>query len=72
MPQVPVPLTKQAIMSMIAQDSHISLEAMASQLDVSVKTVWRDTTELKEQGVIERIGDDFNGEWRIVKKRDRK
>ena len=62
----------QAIMGMIAQDSHVSLEAMASQLDVSVKTVWRDTTELKEQGVIERIGDDFNGEWRIVKIQDRK
>lgn len=62
----------QAIMGMIAQDSHVSLEAIAGQLDVSVKTVWRDTTELKEQGVIERIGDDFNGEWRIVKKQDRK
>lgn len=62
----------QAIMGMIAQDSHVSLEAIAGQLDVSVKTVWRDTTELKEQGVIERIGDDFNGEWRMVKKQDRK
>ena len=62
----------QAIMSMIAKDSHISLEAMASQLDVSIKTIWRDTTELKEQGVIERTGDDFSGEWRIVKKSEKK
>ena len=62
----------QAIMSMIANDSHVSLEAMASQLDVSVKTVWRDTTELKEQGVIERTGDDFSGEWRIIKKSEKK
>ena len=62
----------QAIMSMIAKDSHISLETMASQLDVSVKTIWRDTTELKEQGVIERTGNDFSGEWRIVKKSEKK
>ena len=62
----------QAIMSMIANDSHVSLEAMASQLDMSIKTIWRDTTELKEQGVIERIGDDFNGEWIIVKKSEKK
>jgi DeoR/GlpR family transcriptional regulator of sugar metabolism len=45
---------------------------MASQLDVSVKTIWRDTTELKEQGVIERTGNDFSGEWRIVKKSEKK
>lgn len=27
----------------------------------STKTIWRDISELKEQGVLERIGDDFNG-----------
>ena len=59
----------QAIMSMIVKDSHVSLAAMANQLDVSTKTVWRDLTELKEQGVLERIGDDFNGEWRVLKKK---
>lgn len=35
----------QAIMGMIAKDSHVSLEAMANQLDVSTKTVWRDISE---------------------------
>ena len=59
----------QAIMGMIAKDSHVSLETMANQLDVSTKTVWRDISELKEQGVLERIGDDFNGEWSILKKK---
>ena len=42
---------------------------MANQLDVSTKTVWRDISELKEQGVLERIGDVFNGEWSILKKK---
>ena len=59
----------QAIMSMIAKDSHVSLATMANQLDVSPKTVWRDITELKEQGVLERIGDVFSGEWKILKKK---
>ena len=59
----------QAIMSMINKDSHVSLDAMANQLDVSTKTVWRDITELKEQGVLERIGDDFSGEWKVLKKK---
>ena len=59
----------QAIMSMINKDSHVSLDAMANQLDVSTKTVWRDITELKEQGVLERIGGDFGGEWKVLKKK---
>lgn len=59
----------QAIMGMIAKDSHVSLEAMSDQLDVSTKTVWRDISELKEQGVLERIGDDFGGEWIVIKKK---
>lgn len=59
----------QAIMGMIAKDSHVSLEEMADQLDVSTKTVWRDISELKEQGVLERIGDDFGGEWIVIKKK---
>jgi predicted HTH transcriptional regulator len=59
----------QAIMGMIAKDSHVSLDTMSNQLDVSTKTVWRDITELKEQGVLERIGDDFSGEWKVLKKK---
>lgn len=59
---------RKAIISMIAKDSHISLKVLAEQLDVNVKTIWRDLTELKSCGVIERLGDDFTGEWRIVKK----
>ena len=60
---------RQAIIGMITKDSHVSLKSMAEKLDVNIKTIWRDLDELKSYGVIERIGDDFTGEWKICKKK---
>ena len=60
---------RQAIIRMITKDSHISLKMMSEKLDVNIKTIWRDLNELKSYGVIERIGDDFTGEWKVCKKK---
>lgn len=60
---------RQAIIGFIAEDSQISLEAMAEKLDVHLKTIWRDITELRAMGVIDRIGEDHGGEWKILKKK---
>ncbi len=57
---------RQAIISIIAKDSHASIKFMAEQLNVTVKTIWRDLAELKSCGIIERVGDEFTGEWRII------
>ena len=59
---------RQAIIGMIAKDSHVSLKTMSEKLDVNIKTIWRDLNELKLYGVIERTGDDFTGEWKICQK----
>ena len=60
---------RQAVIGLIANDSHISLESMAEKLDVHLKTIWRDITELRAMGVIDRIGEDHGGEWKIIKKK---
>ena len=60
---------KQAIMGMISIDSHVGVETMAEKLDVNEKTIRRDLGELKRDGVIERIGGNFGGEWKILKKK---
>ena len=60
---------RQAIIGIIANDSRVSLKVMSEKLDVNIKTIWRDLTELKSHGVIERIGDDFTGEWKVCKKK---
>ena len=60
---------KQAIVSLMNKDSHIKVEAIAEKLDVHKRTVLRDIDELKKELVIERIGGDFGGEWKIIKKK---
>ena len=60
---------RQAIVSLMNKDSHISMEAIAEKLDVHERTIKRDIKVLRESGVIERIGGDFGGEWRIIKKK---
>lgn len=60
---------KQAIVGMIDKDSHISIETIAEKLDVHKRTILRDIDELKKNLVIERIGGDFGGEWKVLKKK---
>ena len=60
---------KQAIMGIISIDPHATLELMAEKLDVNKKTIKRDIKELRDAGVIERVGGNFGGEWRIIKKK---
>lgn len=60
---------KQAIVSLMDKDSHISIEALAEKLYVHKRTILRDIDELKKNLVIERIGGDFGGEWKVLKKK---
>lgn len=60
---------KQAIVGFMDKDSHISVEAIAEKLDVHKRTILRDIDELKKNLVIERIGGDFGGEWKVIKKK---
>ena len=56
----------QAIISLILKDSHVSLETMAETLAVNPKTIWRDLTDLRKNGIIERSGGDYGGEWVVI------
>ena len=60
---------RQAIVSLMAQNSHITSEKIAEKLDTHERTIKRDIKALRENGVIERIGGDFGGEWKIRKKK---
>lgn len=58
---------RQAIVGLISQDPTISLEELSEKLNVHLKTIWRDISTLKLYGVIERVGGDYGGEWKIVR-----
>jgi len=55
------------IMSLIEQDSKISIDQLARECDVSDKTIKRAIAKLKEQGVVMRQGGMKHGDW-VIKK----
>ena len=63
-----VPLNRlEKIVSLIANNSSITIEQLAQMCEVSDKTIKRDIAKLKEQGCIERQGSLKSGVW-VIKK----
>lgn len=53
------------ILELIAENSTISAKQLAQQLNTTDRTVEREIKKLKESGIIERIGADRGGFWKI-------
>ena len=54
------------IVKMISENPKISIDEMRIELDVTDRTNARYISELKEYKVIERIGPDNGGSWKIL------
>lgn len=61
--------TEEAVLGLIASGSYSNARDAAERLGVSVKTVERSISVLKEQGRIVREGSDKKGSWVIAKER---
>lgn len=57
------------ILSLVADDSSITIDQLAQRCEVSDKTIKRDITKLKEQGLIERQGSLKSGSWQLLKQK---
>lgn len=55
-----------SILEAIRDNPRITRSELASLLGVSESTIYREITELKEQGVLRRVGETKNGHWEIV------
>jgi ATP-dependent DNA helicase RecG len=53
------------ILTLIVRDNSISRDAIAKKLNISPATAYRDINSLKEKGIIERVGPDRGGHWKI-------
>ena len=51
---------------LIKQNNRITAAEISKRLNISLSTAKRKTKELKEQRIIERIGSDKTGYWRII------
>lgn len=56
---------KELILEMVKKNKEISKNFLALELDVDRKTIHRDLSELKKEGLIEFIGDKRTGVWRL-------
>ena len=57
---------EEEIMKNIIDNPYITQQQMADKLQVNRKTIQRGLNSLKEKNIIERIGSDRKGSWRIL------
>jgi fido (protein-threonine AMPylation protein)/DNA-binding transcriptional ArsR family regulator len=58
---------KDTVFSLISENKNITATELCERLNMSLSTVRRKIKTLKEAGVIERIGSDKTGYWKILK-----
>ena len=54
------------ILEIMVQQPSVSATEMSQRLSFSLRTIQRDISELKEMGILDRVGGDKGGEWKIV------
>lgn len=63
----PVSKRQQAVLSAMKQNLSITREILANKLNVSLATLKRELSSLRQKGYITRSGSDKNGQWVILK-----
>ena len=58
--------TREKILSLIAADSSITIKEMANRLEITPKGIEWQIREMKRMGILERIGPDRGGYWKIM------
>ena len=58
-------VTEQQLLNLLLEDPGYTYQELASKLNVGRRTVYNRMKTLKEKGIIERIGSDKKGYWKI-------
>lgn len=56
---------EQQVFLLINSNTSITKEEMASRLDKSTKTIQRTIASLLDKGIVERVGSNKTGYWRV-------
>jgi predicted HTH transcriptional regulator len=54
------------VFSLIKRDNHITASEISNQLNISLSTIKRRIKILKQKGLVERVGSDKTGYWKII------
>ncbi|GHS91142.1 hypothetical protein FACS1894203_1370 [Bacteroidia bacterium] len=60
-----ITIQEQNILALIRNENTISRKSIAKQLGIGTTTVYRHIESLKEKGILERIGGDRGGYWKV-------
>ncbi len=63
------PKTRERLLEIIGENSRVTREELAQQLGVSINAVKQHILKMKKEGVLERIGDNRAGSWRVTSDR---
>lgn len=58
--------TNDAILKLIAQNSHITRKEMAKQIGKDIRTIGRAIKQLQEKKQLKRVGSDKTGHWELI------
>lgn len=58
---------QQAIIKLIDENPNVTLDALAERVGITVRSIQRNITGLREKGILERVGSRKAGYWEIVK-----
>lgn len=58
--------TEESVFSIIKKNNYIRIAEIARVISKSDKTVSRAIKKLKDLKYIERVGDDYNGYWKVI------
>jgi ATP-dependent DNA helicase RecG len=56
---------QKAILNFIKMNNQISANEISDLLNMNMRTIQRDIQQLKNKGIIERVGNDRGGYWKL-------
>ncbi|MCL1983784.1 MAG: winged helix-turn-helix transcriptional regulator, partial [Methanomassiliicoccaceae archaeon] len=59
--------TEMEIIKSLRNNGHLTAQNLAEELGVYIRTIERGLKKLKDASIIERIGSDRSGEWKVLK-----
>jgi len=59
--------SSQKILKLIRDDAQITIEQMSKNLNISDRAIKKNIKKLKDRGLLERIGPDKGGYWKVIK-----
>lgn len=58
--------SSQKIIDLISDNMNITIEGLATELNISGRAVKKQLAKLKQEGVLRRVGPDKGGHWEVV------